>query len=111
MARLPQVDVVDEACAKASGVGTCASAAATGNVVVTPDFRSDEKWAELGHLPLALGFVSAWSMPIKTASDGRVLGTFGTYYRDPRRPSDRERHVVTKLAATAARALEHSSPT
>lgn len=60
-------------------IGTCAAAAATGNVVVTPDFRTDDKWAELRHLPLALGYVGAWSIPIKTR-DGRVLGTFGTYF-------------------------------
>ena len=30
-------------------VGTCAAAAATGAVVVTPSFLSDEKWAELRH--------------------------------------------------------------
>src|SRR5262245_19115178 len=27
-------------------VGTCAAAAATGSVVITPDFRADDKWAE-----------------------------------------------------------------
>src|SRR5690242_15685266 len=46
-------------------LGTCAAAAATGQVVLTPDFRADRKWAELRHLPLALGYVGAWSMPIK----------------------------------------------
>lgn len=40
-------------------VGTCAAAAATGCVVITPDFRADDKWAELRHLPLSLGFVGA----------------------------------------------------
>src|SRR5262249_30783997 len=40
-------------------VGTCSAAAATGSVVVTCDFRSDDKWAELRHLPLSLGFVGA----------------------------------------------------
>src|SRR6476619_509144 len=46
-------------------VGTCAAAAATGCVVITPDFSADDKWAELRHLPMELGFVGAWSMPIK----------------------------------------------
>jgi GAF domain-containing protein len=82
-------------------VGTCAAAAATGKVVLTPDFRADEKWAELRHLPLALGYVGAWSHPIK-AADGSVLGTFGTYYREQREPSDAERNNVAALAATAA---------
>ena len=82
-------------------IGTCAAAAATGAAVLTPDFRADEKWAELRHLPLALGYVGAWSHPIKT-SDGNVLGTFGTYYREQREPSDSERRNVEALAAIAA---------
>jgi len=86
-------------------VGTCAAAAATGNSVMTPSFLADEKWAELRHLPLALGFAGAWSMPIKSVS-GRVLGTFGTYFRDIREPSSKERKVVETLVPLAALAIE-----
>lgn len=82
-------------------LGTCASAAATGEPVVTTDFRADDKWAELRHLPMALGFAGAWSMPIKSA-EGRVLGTFGTYFRQTRGPSVAEQTGVTALAAAAA---------
>jgi GAF domain-containing protein len=86
------------------GVGTCAAAAATGCVVITPDFHADDKWGELRHLPLALGFVGAWSMPIK-ATDGKVLGTFGTYFREHRSPSVLEQDVVERLADAAALVL------
>jgi GAF domain-containing protein len=89
-----------------ASVGTCAAAAATGKVVLTPDFQADEKWAELRHLPLALGFVGAWSMPIKDLA-GRVLGTFGTYYRHRRAPDEAERADVERLAATAATVIAH----
>ena len=85
-------------------VGTCAAAAATGSMVVTPDFRADDKWAELRHLPLSLGFAGAWSLPIKSA-DGTVLGTFGTYYRERRPPTPEEVRGVEQLAAAAAVAL------
>ena len=88
-------------------VGTCAAAAATGTVVTTPDFLADEKWAELRHLPLALGFSGAWSQPIKS-SDGRVIGTFGTYYRTRRVPTAEERAGVEALARAAAFVLAHS---
>src|ERR1044071_519138 len=71
-------------------VGTCAAAAATGCPVMTPDFHADGKWWELRHLPLSLGFIGAWSMPIKS-SGGEVLGTFGTYFRDRRSPTEKER--------------------
>jgi len=87
-----------------ANVGTCAAAAATGEIVVTPDFQADGRWAELRHLPLALGYHSAWSMPIK-AEDGRVLGTFGTYFRDRREPTARERETVAKLVPLAAAAI------
>jgi GAF domain-containing protein len=86
-------------------VGTCASAAATGTIVITRDFNSDNKWAELRHLPLALGYVSAWSVPIKT-SQGKVLGTFGTYFGQQREPSEREIQCVKRLAEFAANVLE-----
>ena len=87
-----------------ANLGTCAAAAATGEVVITRDFRADDKWAELRHLPLALGFLGAWSMPIKS-SQGRVLGTLGTYYRECREPTPGEREAVRILAAAAALAL------
>jgi GAF domain-containing protein len=87
-----------------AGVGTCAAAAATGDVVLTPDFCADQKWAELRHLPLALGFVGAWSFPIKS-DDGRVLGTFGTYFRNRREPTPQERENVRILAGAATIAI------
>lgn len=86
-------------------VGTCAAVAATGNMVITPDFRADSKWAELKHLPLALGFNSAWSVPIKNLG-GTVLGTFGTYFRECRKPSQNEIASVQRLAAPAAEVLD-----
>jgi GAF domain-containing protein len=85
-------------------VGTCASAAAKGTMVITKDFKSDDKWAELHHLPLALGFVGAWSLPIKT-EDGKVIGTFGTYFREHREPSETEIQSIKSLAGVAAKAL------
>jgi GAF domain-containing protein len=90
-------------------LGTCAAAAATGQIVITPSFYDDRRWAELRHLPLALGLLGAWSMPIK-AADGHVLGTFGTYFREHREPTREERAIVGALAPLAARAIEASTP-
>jgi GAF domain-containing protein len=87
-----------------ANVGTCAAAAATGRVVVTPDFFADDKWAELRHLPSSLGFIGAWSMPIKS-QDGTVLGTFGTYFRERRFATPRERIAIEVLADAAAEVL------
>ena len=89
-------------------LGTCASAAATGKFVITEDFCDDSKWAELKHLPLALGFKGAWSMPI-TNKEGKVLGTFGTYFTKRRIPSPNEIEGIGLLARAAALALENDN--
>jgi GAF domain-containing protein len=89
-------------------VGTCAAAAATGRIVITRDFRADDKWAELRHLPLALGFLGAWSVPIKR-SNGAVLGTFGIYRRELGEPTGDELATVEALAKTAAMAIEKAA--
>jgi PAS domain S-box-containing protein len=88
-----------------AGVGTCCAAAATARTIISPDIAADPKWRDLKHLPLALGLPAAWSMPI-VAADGRVLGTFGTYFREKRGPTKLERQTVEILARTAALAIE-----
>jgi GAF domain-containing protein len=87
-----------------ANIGTCAAAAATGCLVITEDFQADDKWAELRHLPLALGFNSAWSIPIKT-KEGKILGTFGTYFRKKRIPHQADIDEVNCLAVVAAEVL------
>jgi GAF domain-containing protein len=91
-------------------VGTCCAAAATGKPVITPDIENDPGWKGLSHLPLGLGLVAAWSLPI-TSRDGRVLGTFGTYFTERRRPTAHEQQLVGILARTAAEALERGVAT
>lgn len=86
-------------------LGTCCAAAALGEVVITPDFSASPHWDGISHLPLALGLKGAWSMPIR-ARDGSVLGTFGTYFREVREPTEEERSVVEVLVRTAAIAIE-----
>jgi hypothetical protein len=90
-------------------VGTCAAAAATAAMVITKDFLTDDKWAELKHLPSSLGYVGAWSMPIISPRSGAVLGTFGTYYRDRREPTAGEINAIRRLAGVAARAIDRQA--
>ena len=88
-----------------ANLGTCAAAAATRSIIITPDISTDPKWQGLAHLPLEQGFKAAWTMPI-VARDGHVLGTFGTYFREQREPTAIERQVVEILGRTAALAIE-----
>ncbi|MET0263964.1 MAG: GAF domain-containing sensor histidine kinase [Rariglobus sp.] len=55
----------------------------------------------------ALGLRAAWSMPIVSAT-GKILATFGTYYRERRSPTTQERAVVEFLSQTAAIAIERA---
>ncbi|QOV91341.1 PAS domain S-box protein [Humisphaera borealis] len=89
----------------ASGLGTCADAVARNKTVITPDLAVAPSWKGLAHLPLALGLKAAWSMPIR-APDGRLVGTFGTYFRERREPTKRERQVVEGLCRVAALAVD-----
>jgi two-component sensor histidine kinase len=88
-------------------LGTCARAATIADAVVTTDIAACPRWAALKSLPLGLGLVAAWSQPI-LARDGRVLGTFGTYFRTRREPDATERRLVETLAHTAALAIERA---
>ena len=44
-------------------------------------------------------------MPL-VAAGGRILGTFGTYSRDPRSPRPEERSLVEGLARIAVQIIE-----
>jgi PAS domain S-box-containing protein len=86
-------------------IGTCAAAAVRNEIVITPDLATDPGWRGISHLPLGLGLRAAWSMPIVSAT-GQVLGTFGTYFRQCRRPTPVEIEMVGVLAKIAALAIE-----
>lgn len=86
-------------------IGTCCAAAFRNEVIVTTDIENDPNWAALRTLPLGLGLRAAWSMPIRSSA-GAVLGTFGTYFRERRPPTHREREIIGVMAKTAALAIE-----
>lgn len=90
-------------------LGTCAAAAATGKIVITTNFSADDKWAELKHLPMSIGYSGAWSMPIKNKK-GKVLGTIGTYYKNTREPSDIEIKGAELISEIAFEVLVSCNP-
>src|SRR6201992_4224168 len=51
------------------GVGSCGTAAATGNPVFVADIAPDPLWADFRDLALSHGLRACWSMPIR-AADG-----------------------------------------
>ncbi len=86
-------------------VGSCGTAAYRAERVTVCDIAADPLWADFRDLALAHGLRACWSAPI-LASEGRVLGTFATYYREPRSPTPQEHHVIERITHLASIAIE-----
>jgi len=90
-------------------VGSCGTAAFTGQRVVVADTHVDPRWAAFVELPKRFGFRACWSQPILAGSkngEQRVLGTFASYCSVVREPSPQEIRFVEELAHLAAVAIE-----
>ena len=86
-------------------MGSCGTAAYRGEPVFVENIQTDPLWAPFREIAEAHGLRASWSMPIK-AVNGRVLGTFANYYRQPRKPSRQDLEAISLVAHTAALAIE-----
>jgi diguanylate cyclase (GGDEF)-like protein len=86
-------------------VGTCGSAAWSGQLTITEDIAVDPKWAPVRDFVLSAGLRHCWSMPIK-APDGEVLGTLALYGPRPRHPLPEHLVVMQDGARLAGIAIE-----
>jgi PAS domain S-box-containing protein len=86
-------------------VGSCGTAAFTGEPVFVADIENDPLWANFKDLALAHGLRACWSIPI-TSGTGEVLGTFAMYHRQPREPVDQDLALVGLITNTAAMLIE-----
>ncbi|MBI2255164.1 MAG: GAF domain-containing sensor histidine kinase [Proteobacteria bacterium] len=86
-------------------VGSCGTAAYTGELVVVEDIQTDPLWADYKHVAAAHDLRACWSIPLKSKG-GAVLGTFATYHRAPYRPNQRDLNIAWRLAASAAIAIQ-----
>jgi C4-dicarboxylate-specific signal transduction histidine kinase len=86
-------------------VGSCGTAAYRAERVIVSDIATDPLWADYRDLALAQGLRACWSSPI-LSSEGRVLGTFATYYREPRSPTPQEHNVIERITHLASIAVE-----
>ncbi|MDB5319743.1 MAG: domain S-box protein [Phycisphaerales bacterium] len=87
--------------------GSCGTAAYRREPVYVSDIASDPLWAPYAKLAMSHGLRACWSSPI-LSSTGVVLGTFATYYRQPRRPTPRDLRTVDIVTRTLAIAIEQS---
>jgi diguanylate cyclase (GGDEF)-like protein/PAS domain S-box-containing protein len=86
-------------------VGSCGSAAYSGERVIVEDIASHPYWHDYKDLAAQAGLAACWSQPIQSAS-GCVLGTFAIYYRSPRAPDATDLELIQQCAALACIAIE-----
>src|SRR5437667_7112015 len=86
-------------------VGSCGTAAYRGTTVIVSDIATDPLWADFRDLASGHGLRACWSTPI-LSSEGRVLGTFAIYYREPRTPTPYEHNIVEQITHLASIAVE-----
>src|SRR5260370_1237440 len=86
-------------------VGSCGTAAYLRQPVFVSDIASDPRWVKFRDFALQSGLRAAWSTPIMS-HDGKVLGTFGMYYREVRHPGPGEIQLIDYASRIAGIAIE-----
>src|SRR6266403_2231633 len=85
--------------------GSCGTAAYRAEPVIASDIATDPLWADYRDLALGHGLRACWSTPI-LSSEGRVLGTFASYYREPRSPTPQDHGLIEQVTHLASIAIE-----
>jgi hypothetical protein len=101
---IPYTEAIDGA-SIGPAAGSCGTAAYRAKPVIVSDIATDPLWDNYRDLALPHGLRACWSTPI-LSSEGRVLGTFATYYREPHTPTAQEHHVVERVTHLASIVIE-----
>jgi len=85
--------------------GPCGLAVRLNEQVIVADLTTETRWPDLRRLILAHGLRSCWSTPISSAA-GKILGTFGVYYREPKTPTPLHQSLLEQFKHIARIAIE-----
>src|SRR2546430_3853247 len=86
-------------------VGSCGAAAYLGQPVFVSDVLSHPHFASFKDLIVQTGMRASWSSPI-ISHDGKVLGTFGMFYREVREPGTAQIQLIEDASRIAGIAIE-----
>src|SRR5260370_26258675 len=86
-------------------VGSCGAAAYLGRLVFVSDVLSHPHFASFKDLIERTGMRASWSSPI-ISHNGKVLGTFGMFYREVREPGPAEIQLIDDASRIAGIAIE-----
>lgn len=90
------------------GVGSCGTAAFTGERVIVEDIATHPYWAPYKELAAASGLGACWSQPIRSSA-GKVLGTFAIYHHTAHTPATDDLHLIEQTAHLVSIAIERSN--
>ncbi len=88
-----------------NGVGSCGTAAYTGQRVIVQDIANHPYWTPFKELAAKAHLGACWSEPIKNSS-GCVLGTFAIYHQHPQVPTEHEISLISLAAQLAGIVIE-----
>jgi PAS domain S-box-containing protein len=86
-------------------VGSCGTAAYRRMPVIVEDIAKSPLWDGYADLAKSHGLRACWSNPI-ISSTGQLLGTFATYFEEPRTPTADELSLIESAARAAGLAIE-----
>ncbi|MEJ6004110.1 EAL domain-containing protein [Paucibacter sp. AS339] len=86
-------------------VGSCGTAAYTGQRVIVEDIASHPFWKDFAGLAAQAGLAACWSEPIRSG-ERPLLGTFAMYRSEPSAPSAYEIAIIETAARLTALAIE-----
>ncbi len=89
------------------GVGSCGTAAATGELVIVTDIRTHSYWENFREVAERANLKACWSFPFKDDS-GNVLGTFAAYYDKPKSPSKAELDIIIEFSRITGLAVQNN---
>lgn len=87
------------------GVGSCGTAAFTGQRVIVEDIATHPYWAPYRELAASAGLGSCWSQPVWSAS-GQVLGTFAIYHHEAHLPLAADISLIEQSANLVSIAID-----
>ena len=86
-------------------VGSCGAAAYLGQPVFVSNVLSHPHFESFRDLIVQTGMRASWSSPI-ISHDGKVLGTFGMFYREVREPGPAQIQLIEDASRIAGIAIE-----
>jgi signal transduction histidine kinase len=87
--------------------GSCGTSMHLRRPVFVYDIETDPLWESYREIAREHQLRTCWSSPV-LANDGRVLGSFALYYREPRHPSPEDEALITRAARITSIAIERS---